>query len=219
LKLEEQATGHRATNRKDEAIKSLWKASERFVVARGQIVEANQRLADQRAQAKQIADEQARLKQPKDDQSRQKPTTPPTQPKEEAKTAEVHVPPPVTDKPIGGGAPNPSVPSRADEERAIRATMQRYAAGYSNLNAREVQAVYPSSDLTKAFASYRSYQMNVDVQDVKIAITGTSAIVNALVKHRFQPRVGEGQTQQQKQMFVLQKQQDNTWIIVQLQKQ
>jgi TIR domain len=203
LKLEEEATQEAAANQKDPAIRSFWRAAERFVAARSQAVEASeqQRIAAEQAHQKQLeleksktnqtAADQTRLNQPQAD-ARQKPSSPQAQSK-------------------------PPVVNRAEEERRVTAVIRRYESGYDSLNPGEVRAAYPSQpDLTRLFSEFRSYDLQIQIQKIDISLDGTSAVVLAQVAHSFRSKVSGPQSiPPQSQIFTLKKQ-DNAWTISQV---
>jgi hypothetical protein len=99
--------------------------------------------------------------------------------------------------------------------RRITAVMRRYEAAYDTLDAREVQAVYPSqsADLSKAFASYRSYDLGIDIRKIDLSPDAADATVEVRMSHDFRPVVGRRQQFRDSQTFTLRKQGD-AWIIV-----
>lgn len=99
----------------------------------------------------------------------------------------------------------------------MKATLKRYEEAHDGLNAPAVKAVYPGApDLTKAFASYEFYRLEMVCRDLKLSTDLTTATVQCLMIHNFKakgpfPPRNERRTEE----FTLQKQGDR-WLITQI---
>jgi colicin import membrane protein len=143
------------------------------------------------------------------------PPQPQTAAREEARTAGNRPAPDDTRPATPAPAPVRPAVGRDEEMRRITAVMRRYEAAYDTLDAREVQAVYPSqsADLSKAFASYRSYDLGIDIRKIDLSPDAADATVEVRMSHDFRPVVGRRQQFRDSQTFTLRKQGD-AWIIV-----
>lgn len=237
LKLEDAATRLLGENEQGPAIRSFWKAEERFDhsarQAKAQAAEQARlkELADDRAKQKAIADEQARQQQLADEKARQKPPgTPQTGPKptggtpagvpEEKKTAE-NRPPAGPEKPPAAEPAKPAAIRMAEEQERVKTTLQRYEAAYDNLNAAAVRAVFPSvprgDDLPRLFQQYEFYRLELIIEKIEVSSDFTSAIAVSRLSHYFKPRGAREEQQAGRVKFTFQKKGD-VWIIARMEK-
>lgn len=109
---------------------------------------------------------------------------------------------------VGGGA--------VVDERLVRATLARYAAAYSSLDAAAAGAVYPAVDrraLERAFSGLAS--QDVALGNCQVRVAGSSAQADCSGSARWTPRVGGGmQTAARRWRFEL-KNSGGEWVIEQ----
>jgi len=133
-------------------------------------------------------------------------------------TKEPENPPPVVAaKPLPSEAANPSVPDRLEEERRIRAALERYESAYDSLDSGAVRALYPGApaNLETTFAQYQFYRLELVVERITLAPDLNSARAICRLSHFFQPKVGRSQQYVRSQEFTFEKR-GNSWIIVRI---
>jgi hypothetical protein len=108
--------------------------------------------------------------------------------------------------------------SAPDQRGAIRATLGRYEAAYSELDATAVQAVWPALDqraLARAFDSLASQR--VSLENCSVDVDGATARANCSGTAVWTPKVGGGlRTAARKWVFDL-SQSEGSWHIVRVQ--
>jgi hypothetical protein len=208
LSLEGAATRSSEIGDKDSAVRSFWRAADRFKQAELQAGEqlARERLANEQADAKRRADEQARLKQPE----------PPGRTKPGETTARSETPRP-REEPPPTPPPEPKPVSRSEEVSRVKEVMKRLEAAYDTLDAAAVRTVYPTvpGDITRMFRQFQSYDLRIADQQVELSPDAMSATVVCMATHSYKPRVGSPEKNTFKQIFTLRKQQ-GAWVIVQM---
>lgn len=104
----------------------------------------------------------------------------------------------------------------ASAEQGVRATLSRYEAAYSGLDAGAASAVWPSVDrraLARAFEDLQNQSVSLSKCDVKV--NGASAQADCTGSARWTPKVGSGtQTASRRWRFEL-RDTGGTWIITQ----
>jgi hypothetical protein len=187
---ERNAARLRRAGKLDAATRSYWLAADQFRTA---AAEAQQVEAQEEAEAR-LAAERSRNRR-KETESAQ-PTQAPTRPK-------------------------PSLDERANIERElVDQTLRHYEAAYASLKADSVRAVYPQApldQLSKDFASYRSYRLKVQADNYQFVFTDTltAVVVTATVVHDFVLKSGE-RSQSEKTMKIQLEKQGQTWTIKQI---
>jgi hypothetical protein len=110
--------------------------------------------------------------------------------------------------------PSPAAAAVADE-RLVRATLSRYEAAYSGLDAAAARAVWPSVDhraLARAFEGLESQRFSLDQCSVRM--NGGSAQADCSGRAQWTPKVGGGaQTASRRWQFEL-KNTGGDWVIV-----
>jgi tetratricopeptide (TPR) repeat protein len=212
LKLERDAAQQLTTGRKEQAIRTLWRAEEAFDRA-----ERDARL--ERAQLKQLQDQQA-AKQPVA-RANEKPGNQPAGNKPAESTAAA--PNPSTSKPPASGQPRTPEPAAASpesqptasdlEKMRVAGIVHRYASGYSALNPTAVSAVYPGEAVWQ-FSEFDSYSMKLDDLAIELSPDGSSATVVCTATHAFKrKRAAAPVTERLRQTFSLRRR-GAGWIIV-----
>jgi hypothetical protein len=198
------------TGQDEAAIRSYWAAADDFTKATGRYKQLaadaaeqarQKQLADEQARAKQLADEQARAKQMADEQARLKIAEEEERRKAAADAAtRIQKPPPV--------------PAAPNEEQRILQVLTEYKAAYERMDAAAVSRLHPAlsqSQLANVFGQYRSYAMTI--ANLKISITGNTAVVSSMISTNIRPRVGDTQSFTRPTTLRLQKT-GESWIIV-----
>ena len=156
-------------------------------------------------------------------------TAPPTP--DPLPTTELVLPPSSTVPSAPPAPPLPPINSRAaatvpvspaasapDQRAAIRTTLGRYEAAYSELNVSAVQAVWPAIDqraLSRAFSSLASQR--VSLENCNVDVTGGTARANCSGTAAWTPKVGGGlHTTARNWVFEL-TQSEGSWHIVRVQ--
>jgi tetratricopeptide (TPR) repeat protein len=210
-RLENEAARSRDANRNDAAIRSLWKAADRFEAAGQQATAA----AEEQARQQRLAEEQRQKQPPADEPSRERarPTDQP-RPKEETKVAENRPVVPLPADPPPSTPPRTQGVNRAEEEGRVRAVLQRYEAAYDRLEIGTLKAVFPSMsrELERGLAKFRSYDMELRVQKIDLSPDATSAVATCDVRHEFVGDAGGTQKFQDTRIITLRKQ-GTSWII------
>jgi TIR domain len=140
------------------------------------------------------------------------PTPPPAATKKEEP---VEKPPPaVSAKPPAVEPAKPPVIDRVTEEGRVKDALAQYERGHDNLDAAAVRSVYPGAPatLTKAFAEYEFYRLEIIIESISLSPDMTKASAICRLSHFFQPRVGRSQQAVRRQQFTFEKR-GNSWII------
>ncbi len=116
--------------------------------------------------------------------------------------------------PPADASPSPAAAAAANE-RLVRATLTRYEAAYSGLDAAAARAVWPSVDhraLARAFDGLESQRFSLERCNVRL--NGGSAQADCSGSAQWTPKVGGGaQTASRRWQFEL-KQNNGDWVIV-----
>jgi hypothetical protein len=102
-----------------------------------------------------------------------------------------------------------------DARAAVRATLARYEAAYSNLNVSAARAVWPAVDeraLSRAFDGLSSQHVALDRCDV--TVTGPTAHATCSGSAEWTPKVGGGQRRQSRRWAFDLANAGGTWQIV-----
>ena len=126
-------------------------------------------------------------------------------------------PAPIDNRPTAPVSVTP-VPSAPDQRAAIRSTLGRYEAAYSELDVAGVRAVWPALDqraLARAFGSLESQR--VSLENCNVEVDGGTARANCSGTAAWTPKVGGGvHTSARRWVFDL-TQSDGSWRIVRVQ--
>jgi tetratricopeptide (TPR) repeat protein len=210
LKLERDASQQITGGRKDTAIRTLWRAEEAFDRA-----ERDARL--ERAQLGQLQDDQAKQRLARGNDK------PANQPGVTGKSNDAPAPaaglsggkPSATAQPRGPETPPapPSSPTATDLEKArVSGIVQRYAMGYSALNAAAVYAVYPAEAVWQ-FPEFDSYTLSLADCAIEISSDGASATAVCTATHNFKRKRAAAVSDRVGQTFTLRRR-GAGWIIV-----
>ena len=185
LQLERDARQQVTSGRKDLATRTLWRAEETFDRS-----ERDARL--ERAQQKQAQDEQSKQRLAR---GSDKPGNQPVQPRG-------------PETPPAAAAQ----PSATDLEKArVAGVVQRYAMGYSALNASAVLAVYPGEAVWQ-FPEFDSYALSLADCAIELSADGASATAVCTATHSLKRKRGTAVTEKVRQTFTLRKR-GAGWII------
>jgi serine/threonine protein kinase len=217
----EHETMERAGDRV-QAVRSLWAAAALYERASGAAVpgtSAGAAPGPQPDAAPPPEIEKADL--PSTRPERQPSAPPPAQPQESLNTlpgtVQKPVSPPVPPKLDPPSPPDPAA-SKAGDAAAIRETLHRYAEAYRSRNTAAVRAVMPSlssqalSSLGRDFANYRSFNVVIGDEVIRVDGSAGTATVTGRVTRSFVTTTGVAGGNTVTQVFRLRKV-DGSWII------